>query len=71
MSVCPASDKAAARGPCGLVYLSEYFESTHTSLLPRLDPTGFMRVKMDISLRKRALNPVRLVLEDSPMHSFI
>ena len=38
-------------------------------LLPRIDPTGFMRVKMNIALRKRTLSPVRLVLEDSSKHS--
>jgi hypothetical protein len=37
--------------------------------LPRIDPTGFMRVKMNIALRKRTLSPVRLVLEDSSKHS--
>ena len=37
----------------------------------RIDPSGFMRVKMDISLRKRALSPVRLVLEDSSKRSFM
>ena len=36
-----------------------------------LNPTGFMRVKMDIALHKRALSPVRLVLEDSPKRSFM
>jgi len=40
-------------------------------LLPRIDPTGFMRVKMNITLRKRTLGPVRLVLEDSSKRSFI
>ena len=38
--------------------------------LPRIDPTGFMRVKMNIALRKRTLSPVRLVLEDSLIRSF-
>ena len=37
-------------------------------LLPRIDPTGFMRVKMNITLRKRTLGPVRLVLEDVVVH---
>ena len=36
-----------------------------------IDPTGFMRVKMNISLRKRTLSPVRLVLEDSSKRSFM
>ena len=36
-----------------------------------IDPTGFMRVKMDIALRKRKLSPVRLVLEDSSKRSFV
>jgi len=51
-------DRGRTRSPC---------------LLPRLrlDPTGFMGGKMNIALRKRALSPVRLVLEDSPMRSFI
>ena len=40
-------------------------------LLPRIDPTGFMRAKMNIALRKRTLSPVRLVLEDSSKHSFM
>ena len=40
-------------------------------LLPRIDPTGFMRVKMNIALRKRTLSPVRLVLEDSSKRSFM
>jgi len=40
-------------------------------LLPRIDPAGFMRVKMNIALRKRTLSPVRLVLEDSPKRSFM
>ena len=47
-------------------------------LLPRLDPTGFMKVKMDqgylwmdIALRKRTLSPVRLILEDSSKRSFM
>ena len=40
-------------------------------LLPRIDPTGFMRVKMNITLRKRTLGPVRLVLEDSSKRSFM
>jgi len=43
----------------------------HRSLLPRIDPTGFMRVKMNIALRKRTLSPVRLVLEDSSKRSFM
>ena len=34
-------------------------------------PTGFMRVKMNIALRKRTLSPVRLVLEDSSNRSFM
>ena len=38
-------------------------------LLSRIDPTGFMRVKMNIALRKRTLSPVRLVPEDSSKHS--
>ena len=29
-------------------------------LLPGIDPKGFMRVKMNIALRKRTLSPVRL-----------
>ena len=41
-----------------------------TTLLPRIGPTGFMRVKMNIALRKRKLSPVRLVLEDSPKRKF-
>jgi hypothetical protein len=40
-------------------------------LLPRIDPAGFMRVKMNITLRKRTLSPVRLVLEDSSKRSFM
>jgi hypothetical protein len=40
-------------------------------LLPRIDPTGFMGVKMNITLRKRTLSPVRLVLEDSSKRSFM
>jgi len=40
-------------------------------LLPTIDPTGFMRVKMSIALRKRTLSPVKLVLEDSSIRSFI
>ena len=40
-------------------------------LLPRIDPTGIMRVKMNIALRKRALSPVRLVLEDLSKRSFM
>ena len=43
----------------------------HRSLLPRIDPTGFMRVKMNIALRKRTLSPVRLVLEVSSKRSFM
>jgi hypothetical protein len=31
----------------------------------------FMRVKMNIALRKRTLSPVRLVLEDSSKRSFV
>jgi hypothetical protein len=38
-------------------------------LLPRIDPAGFMRVKMNIALRKRTLSPVRLFLEDSSKRS--
>jgi hypothetical protein len=30
-----------------------------------LTPTGFVRIKINISLRKRALSPVRIVLEVS------
>ena len=40
-------------------------------LLPRIDPTRFMRVKMNIALRKRALSSVRLILEDSSKRSFM
>ena len=40
-------------------------------LLPKIDPTDFMRVKMNIALRKRTLSPVRLVLEDSSKRSFM
>jgi hypothetical protein len=40
-------------------------------LLLRIDPTGFMKVKMNIALRKRTLSPVRLVLKDSPKRSFM
>jgi len=40
-------------------------------LLPRIDPTGFMRVKMNIALRKRTLSPVRLVLEDLSERTFM
>ena len=40
-------------------------------LLPRIDPAGFMRVKMSIALRKRTLSPVRLVLEDSSKRRFM
>jgi len=43
--------------------IGEY--SWNQCLLPRIDSTGFMRVKMDIALRQRTLSPVRLVLEDS------
>jgi hypothetical protein len=32
---------------------------------------GFMGVKMKIKLRKRALSPVRLVLEGSSIHSCV
>jgi hypothetical protein len=34
-------------------------------LLPSFGPSGFMRVNMNIALRKRTLSPFRLVLEDS------
>jgi len=51
------------------------FESTSLKSLPiqisKTDPTGFMRVKMNIALRKRALSPVRLVLEDSSIRSSV
>jgi hypothetical protein len=40
-------------------------------LLPRIDPTGFMRVRIIIALRKRTLSPVRLGLEDSSIRSFM
>jgi len=40
-------------------------ETRNLCLISRIDPTGFMRVKMDIALRKGTLSPVRLVLEDS------
>ena len=40
-------------------------------LLPRIDPKGFMRVKMNTALRKRTLSIVRLVLEDSSKRSFM
>ena len=40
-------------------------------LLPRIDPTGFIKVKMNIALRKRTLSPVILVLEDSSKRSFM
>jgi len=46
-------------------------EFTDVCLLPKIDPTGFMRVKINIALRKRTLSPVRLVLEDSPKRSFM
>jgi hypothetical protein len=39
-------------------------------LLPRIDPIGLMRIKMNIALRIRALSPVRLVLEDSSIRFF-
>ena len=39
-------------------------------LLPRFDPRGFMRVKINTVLCKRTLSPVRLVLEDSSNRSF-
>ena len=37
--------------------------------LPKIDPAGFMRVKINIALRKRTLSPVRLVLEESSKRS--
>ena len=40
-------------------------------LLPRFDPAGPMRVKMNIALRKRTLSPVRVVLGDSSKRSFM
>ena len=40
-------------------------------LLPRIGPTGFVGVKMNIVLRKRTLSPVKLVLEDSSKRSFM
>jgi hypothetical protein len=33
-------------------------------------PSGSVRVKTNIALRKRTLSPVRLVLEDSSIRSF-
>jgi hypothetical protein len=35
------------------------------------DPTGLMRVKLNIALRKRTLSRVRFVLEGSSIHSFL
>ena len=40
-------------------------------LLPRIDPARFMRVKMNIALCKRTLSPVRFVLGDSSIRSFL
>ena len=41
-------------------------------LCPRIDPAGFMRIKMNIALAKgHSLYPVRLVLEDSSIRSFL
>jgi len=44
----------------------------YSKLMPPSEnyPVGFMRVKMNISLRKRALSLVRLVLEDSSKRSY-
>ena len=52
---------------------SEWRSRTYSKPMPpsRIDPTGFMRVKMNIALRKRTLSPVRLVLEDSSKRSFM
>jgi len=55
------------------VEIAGVHETDASCLLPSIDPTGFMRVKMNIALRKRTLSPVRLVLEDSsiPIRSFL
>jgi len=39
-------------------------------LFLRIYSAGFTIVKINIPLRQRALSPVRLVLEDSPIRSF-
>ena len=49
----------------------EIADVLETYVLPRIDPTGFMRVKMNIALRKRTLSPVRLGMEDSSKRSFM
>jgi hypothetical protein len=60
-SIVPAFDQT--RGDRG--------RTRNLCLLPRIDPTGFMRVKMNIALRNWTLSPVRLVLEDSSKRSFM
>jgi len=37
----------------------------------KLAPEGQLRLKMNISLRKKIFSPVRLVLEDSSKRSFM
>jgi hypothetical protein len=39
------------------------YSNRNLCLISRIGLTGFMRVKINISLRKRTLSPVRLVLE--------
>jgi hypothetical protein len=53
------------------LHTTDHGRTRNLCLLPRIDPTGFMRVKMNIALRKRTLSPVRLVLEDSSKRSFM
>jgi len=46
------------------VKIAEVLDTRYLCLLPRIDPAGFTRAKMNIALRKRTLSSVRIVLKD-------
>ena len=57
---------------CGVYTVDMDMERAYASFRElKIDPVGFMRVKMNIALRKRILSPFRLVLEDSSKRSFM
>ena len=57
--------------PVGGPWWGSFAKTTGGGGALRIDPTRFMRVKMNIALRKRALSSVRLILEDSSKRSFM